>query len=380
MPGQSPPATNPFRFGDLALDEAFTDRTVELADLVADVRNGQNVVVFAPRRYGKSSLIWRAAQELVSSGEVLVAQVDVMRTSTKERFAEKLAATIYEDIASPLERARDRALAAFRGLRVSPTITVTADGTVGFSFRGGFSPADIDATIEHLLELPGRLAAERGRRAALVFDEFQEIVKIDRHLIALMRSVFQEQAEVAHVYLGSRRHMMEQIFDDENEPFWRSAKRMELGVIDPEVFAAFVTERFAATGRAVAPDTVDRLLEVTLAHPYGTQELAYELWEVTPPPRVAGLDELADALARVLRSEDAHFAWIWERAPKAQRVLLEALAPDPVRRRVSPRPQPPRDVERPDRAARAHRRGARRAVRRRLPHRRAVPRRLDRHP
>ena len=31
----------------------------------------------------------------------------------------------------------------------------------------------------------------------------------------------------AHVYLGSKRHMMERIFSDENEPLWRSAKRME---------------------------------------------------------------------------------------------------------------------------------------------------------
>ena len=64
---------NPFRFGALALDDAFTDRKEELAELEADIRNGQDVVVFAPRRYGKSSLVWRAPQELVRE-KVLVAQ------------------------------------------------------------------------------------------------------------------------------------------------------------------------------------------------------------------------------------------------------------------------------------------------------------------
>jgi hypothetical protein len=208
-------------------------------------------VIFAPRRYGKSSLIWRAAQQLVGSGEVLVAQLDVMRATTKERFAEKLALAIYEDVASVLDRARDRAVSLFRGLRVTPTVTVQADGSLGFSFQGGYSPSDVDATIEHLLELPAQLAAERGRRVALVFDEFQEIVKIDRDLIALMRSVFQQQTDVSHVYLGSRRHMMQQIFNDENEPFWRSAKQMELGVIEPHLFAEFIAERFDATGRRI---------------------------------------------------------------------------------------------------------------------------------
>jgi hypothetical protein len=293
------------------------------------MRNGQNVVIFAPRRYGKSSLIWRAAQQLVGSGDVLVAQVDVMRASTKERFAEKLATAIYEDIASVLYRVRDRATQVFRGLRVAPTITLQADGSLSFGFTGGHAPADLDATLEHLLALPGQLAAERGRRVALVFDEFQEIVKLDRHLIALMRSVFQEQAEVAHVYLGSRRHMMEQIFNDEHEPFWRSAKQMELGVIAPGLFAEFLSTRFATTGKGIEPRVVDALLAITHAHPYGTQELAYALWEVTPDGVSATAEDLASALRRVLRAENAHFARIWERAPKAQRVLLEALAAQP---------------------------------------------------
>src|SRR5919112_5707922 len=100
-------ATNPFRYGSLALDDAFTDRERELRELIADVLNGQDVVIFAPRRYGKSSLVWRAAQRLVRRG-ALVARVDLMTTPTKARLAEKLARTIHEDVASPLFRARDR--------------------------------------------------------------------------------------------------------------------------------------------------------------------------------------------------------------------------------------------------------------------------------
>src|ERR1051326_8722583 len=114
---------NPFRFGDLALDDAFTDRESELAELRADVLNGQNVVVFAPRRFGKTSLVWRAAQELIAEG-VLIAQVDLMKAPTKERLAEKLARSIYEDIATPLFRARERASQGFRGPRVAPLMTL----------------------------------------------------------------------------------------------------------------------------------------------------------------------------------------------------------------------------------------------------------------
>jgi hypothetical protein len=297
--------------------------------LRSDIRNGQNVVVFAPRRYGKSSLIWRAAQELIRSGEVLVAQVDLMKTPTKERLAEKLAASIYEDIASPLLKIRDRAVEVFRGLRITPAMTINVDGSLGFSFSAGQLPEDINGTLEHLLELPAQLGADRRRRVAIVFDEFQQIVDIDPNLLPLLRSVFQEQPEVAHVYLGSKRHMMERIFNDENEPFWRSAKQIELGVIPPAAFARFVRARFEQTSRAVEKAVVDAMLETTHSHPYGTQELAYALWEVTPEGGTATRRQLDEALVRVLRSENAHFSVLWEHASKAQRLTLEALAADP---------------------------------------------------
>ena len=317
---------NPFRYGGLALDEAFADREREVAELVADVRNGQDVVVFAPRRYGKTSLVWRAAGALARR-RVLVAQVDLMTTPTKEKLAEKLAAAIYEHIASRLERAREAALAPFRALRVQPVVTLDpVDGSLSFSFSFGRTPADIDATVERLLELPAELGAARGRRVALVLDEFQEVVAIDPGLPRVMRSIFQLQPEVAHVYLGSKRHVMERIFSDENEPFWRSAKAIELGPIAPEPFVEFIVARFGASGRAVDEAIASALVTRTGGHPYATQELAYFLWEETALGATAGSGDLERALAAVLRSEHAHFSLLWESCAKAQRLLLEALA------------------------------------------------------
>ena len=316
---------NPFRYGALALDEAFTNREHEIRELTRDILNGQDVGVLAPRRYGKTSLVWRVTQEVIKK-KVLVAQVNLMTTPTKERLAEKLADTIYEHIASALFRARER-LRIFADLRIRPIVTIDPDtGTPSFSFDAGSPRQDVDATIERLLELPGQLAAERKRKVALVFDEFQEVVTIDPDLPKLMRSVFQEQPEVAHVYLGSKRHMMERIFNDENEPFWRSARQMELGVIDPPRFEGYLASSFERTGKKIDPETIVAVLETTGGHPYATQELCYFLWEETPKARVARLADFERALADVLRAEHAHFELIWDQASTAQRLTLQALA------------------------------------------------------
>ncbi|HEX6788200.1 MAG TPA: ATP-binding protein [Gaiellaceae bacterium] len=322
--------TNPFHYGDLALDEAFTDRRGELDALTSDMQNGQNVAIIAPRRFGKSSLVKRAAQELLAD-RVLVAEVDLMKTPTKEKLAAKLSKTIHDDIASALFNVKER-LRVFSTLRIAPVITVDPrDGSPSFSFSATHNDEDIDATLERLLELPAQLAAERDRRVVVFFDEFQEVTSIDPRLPALMRAVFQEQPNVAHVYSGSRRDMMRNLFTHQNEPFFRSAKVVELGVIPPELFRPFIVTRFEQTDRAIADDVVDAILAITGGHPYGTQELAYALWEVVPEGFTAGAADFGRALEAVLHGENAHFTLVWESASRAQRLVLQAIAEEPGR-------------------------------------------------
>jgi hypothetical protein len=210
-------------------------------------------------------------------------------------------------------------------------VTVDLDGSVRFSFSASRGSEDIDATIERLLELPAELAAEQKRELVVFFDEFQEVMAIDPHLPALMRAIFQTQPNVAHLYAGSKRDMMQTLFNDENEPFFRSAKTMEIDTIPPPLFAGFVKAQFDRTNRAVSDEAVERLLDVTGGHPYATQELAFALWDEVPEGFTGTVADFQHALATVLRSENARFTLIWENATQPQKLLFQALAAEPGR-------------------------------------------------
>ena len=321
---------NPFRYGPIALDEAFTDRESELRELRSDALNGQDVVIFAPRRFGKTSLVRRVAQDL-GRRKALVAEINLMFTPTKEKLAGRLAQEIADHLLGVVGRAKEN-LRVFSGLRITPTIAVDpVDGSFSFSFAGSHDPEDVDATLERLFRLLPEIATERTRPVVLIVDEFQEVVDIDAGLTKLLRSVFQEQPEVAHIYLGSKRHLMERIFNDANEPFWRSAKRMELGVIEPEAFKPFIENGFRASGRRIGDDVVNRILAMTGGHPYATQEICYFLWEETPARGTADTERFETALDKLLRSEHSHFSDLWDRARTNQRLLLAALAEEPGR-------------------------------------------------
>lgn len=286
-------------------------------------------MIFAPRRFGKTSLVHRAAQRLTTK-RALVAEVNLWFTPTKEKLAGRLARELAH-ILGIAGKAKEVAR-VFGSLRVTPTMTVDPeDGSVSFSFAAGHTAEDIDETLERLFRMLGETAASRRRPVVLVLDEFQEIVEIDPGLPKLLRSVFQEQPEVAHIYLGSKRHLMERIFSDQNEPFWRSAKRVELGPIEPDQFKKFINDGFRKNHRDIEKETVDEVLRITGGHPYGTQELCYFLWAETREGETASAPTLDAALSKLLRSEHTHFSDLWDRSTANQRIVLTALAAQPGR-------------------------------------------------
>jgi len=177
-----------------------------------------------------------------------------------------------------------------------------------------------------LLELPQHVASRRTRQAVLVLDEFQEIVALDPDLPARMRATFQFQPDVAHVYLGSRQHLLRKVFTDANSALYNSAKVFPLGPIARDAFSRFISERFASTSLVISEDAIGRLLDVTGGHPHDTQKLGYFTWaaadgEGTP----ADPDTVERALAAAIATDTARYTELWDGLTINQRRLLEAI-------------------------------------------------------
>ena len=213
-----------------------------------------------------------------------------------------------------------------------------------------------------------------------MLDEFQEVIDIDPRLPRLMRAVFQQQPEVAHVYLGSKRHMLRRLFSDENEPFWRSAKQMELGVIEAEAFAPFIERQFERTGRFISGEAIEAVLETPHGHPYATQELCYFAWQEMAAEERGGGADVEAALGRrpALRAR-ALLAAVGARVGRPAASCSPSWPREPGRPLSARLPQPPQPARAVDRAARG--RGARAgraggARPRARADRRAVPRRV----
>lgn len=80
---------NPFRYGEPVVGKDFADRKKEFEELKMEMLSGQNVIIYSPRRFGKSSLVYNA---ILSLGDRIVPLwIDCYGVLTKKEFAEKIA-------------------------------------------------------------------------------------------------------------------------------------------------------------------------------------------------------------------------------------------------------------------------------------------------
>jgi hypothetical protein len=219
-----------------------------------------------------------------------------------------------------------RAGELFQNLPLRPKITLNEDGGPSFEFTAAPGSTDIDQTIDRLLELPQDFAKRRKRQVVLVLDEFQEVIALDPELPARMRATFQFQSDVAHVYLGSRQHLLRNVFTDTNSPLCNSAKVFPLGPIARDAFTHFIVQRFASTGLAITDAAIAHLLDITDGHPHDTQKLGYFTWALAVSQNApASVEAVQHAFATAITADTARYTELWDGLTTNQRRLLEAI-------------------------------------------------------
>jgi len=316
---------NPFRFGSVVSGDDFADRRSELAELGRELRGGQHLFLLSPRRYGKTSLILTLLDRLRRQG-LLVAYVDVFRTTTPAQLMELIAQTVLRAAESQPERLLRLAMALLGRLR--PQVGADSRGKPTLSLEVGTSPRSALAVQEEVLTLPERLAVKRRRRLMLVFDEFQEIQRFPgAGLEKAMRSHFQTHRHVSYLFAGSRQSALQDMASRERSPFYKFGRIVSLGPIPQEEFAPFLQVRFKRGGLQLAADVVDAILAAADDIPYNVQRLCHQLWALRAgkADRITERD-IGEAIAGIVEQDAPHFGAALDRLSLHQRQVLQAIA------------------------------------------------------
>lgn len=322
---------NPFNYLQFATGDQFYDRRDILADLRSRFLAGPaSVVLYGPRRYGKSSLVAMLVESLEKAGLPCIT-LDVVKVPTIDLFLSAYATKVYGRLA-PVRSGLRKLGGFFKNLR--PKLDLAPDGSTGFSFEPAGRSIGSEALSE-VLDLPQRLLSG-NRRAVIVLDEFQEVEGLlpDDRFERVMRSVIQTHRNVSYIFLGSRHHLLRRMFTDHARPFYRSALTIPLGKPPFDESVAFVRNRFASAGLAIAPEAAHRLVECIDNIPYYVQQLGFETFrhldESGRTTATAGdVDAAFDRLAGFNRDQYEQQMLAFSSAQKA---LLAALAREPAAR------------------------------------------------
>jgi hypothetical protein len=315
---------NPFRFGGIVSGDSFNNRERDILVIQRELVGGQSVLVEAPRRFGKTSLILEVKRRLEAE-KVQVAYLDCMLVPSRARLADRLASAYLQAFRTPAERAEDWVISHLKSFRVRPTLTFDDRGKAQLSFEAGSAGTpNLDALLEQLFDEPEQIARAEGRRAVVILDEFQDLMELGPSLLRQLRAVIQQHQHVSYAFLGSRQALLRKAVHDQNAPLLKFARPYPLGPLPKAEFAEFLLARFEGSGRSVPRTAVDAIIDFTGGHPNDTQEAAHFLWEVAHLP-LSSEELVATALDRVLDAEAAQMTVLWHDSAPAQRSLLAAL-------------------------------------------------------
>lgn len=296
-PWSVPPVTSsPFRFAELAPDDPV-GRDDVVSALLDRARAGRFVLLTAPRRFGKTTLVHRLRR--VADGDPIVVIADLQGVRDLGMLAQRLAAAWRDLPASLPQQVLDHVASRIAGL--------SAGSLVSLRHR---DPNDA-GPLESVLAVPVEVAERTGRRVLVVLDEFQEIAPVDR-ADAIIRSQVQHHADkVAYIFQGSEESVLLGLFDHGERPLYGQAERFGLEPFDLALLGGFVTERFSGTDRRISGPALELYLTLTGGHPQRAMRLADELWHRTEVGGAADVADVDAALEAVLAEAAAGFADLW---------------------------------------------------------------------
>ena len=288
---------SPFVFGVRVEGDAFTDRKEETKRLKMNFLYGVNTILISPRRMGKTSLVDKACA-LVKSDSVKIAKMDAFGCRSEADFVDSFATAVIRATSSKWEEWIENAKTFLS--RFVPKVTFGQDPVNDFSISFEYNTGN--NAVEDILRLPERIASQKGCRLVVCVDEFQQIGEFPDSLTfqKKLRSVWQLQSHVSYCLYGSKKHMMENMFQRQDYPFYRFGDLFYLGKISESDWIEYIRGRFEITGKEISEELARRICEVTERYSSYVQQLAWFVWlrcgnAATAEDVEFGIDRLLDA-------------------------------------------------------------------------------------
>ena len=318
--------SNPFYLQEVPVDAPFCNREKELKELQSYAEGGANVVLFSPRRYGKTSLVKRIQKKLADKRAVTIF-ADFFGVASVDDVAMRLAKGVFAVTHSkdPLWK---KALKTIRSFR--PVLKPDLGGGISLSVEPSSAGRSGLILLEETMDSVADFINTIHCSVHVALDEFQEIVILKESLQveAAMRTRVQ-QKQASYFFIGSRRRILLGIFNERQRPFFQSAINYPLKTLPVDELVKFIAEQFTKNKRKCNQDIARQLVSLVGCHPYYSQKLAFFVYELSGTVTEEAIHQ---GMEKLVLSEKPVFEAIIQPLSPHQRLLLQALAKEPTQK------------------------------------------------
>ena len=311
-----------FVYGKIVGNNNFTNREKDLDRLLSNFENGTNTILISPRRWGKSSLVTKAAKQVLSGNkELRMCFIDLYNIRSEEQFYEQFALEVLKADSSKLEDLRNQTF-KFIG-RLLPKLIV---GNIpGSEISLELDWKEIKKNPDDILNLPENLSRDKNYRFIICIDEFQNIAGFENQLDfqKKLRSHWQKHSKTSYCLYGSRCHMMKDVFTSYNMPFYKFGDILFLDKISKDDWLPFIIKRFKDTGKEIKEDAANEIITLADRHPYYVQQLSQQAWLRTK--RKCNTEIVAEAHEGLILQMSLLFQTITDSLSNTQVNFLKAL-------------------------------------------------------
>lgn len=265
----------PFVFGVATSGDNFTDREKETERLLLNFRHGVNTVLISPRRWGKTSLVQKVCR-LAQSDKLKIVYLDIFSCRSDRDFYDAFASAVLKQTSSKVDEWFEN-IKLFLS-RISPKISMGPDPMTDFSISLEMNPNNDD--IDEILQLPEKIAQKKGCSIVVCIDEFQQIAefKDSKTFQKKLRSIWQLQESVSYCLFGSKKHLMNELFEKRSLPFYKFGDAIYLQKIGTSDWINYISERFKATGKQISNDLAAKICQMVENHSSYVQQLSWLVW------------------------------------------------------------------------------------------------------
>lgn len=265
----------PFIFGVATSGDNFTDREKETAHLLQNFRHGVNTVIVSPRRWGKTSLVLKVC-ELAKSDKLKIVYLDIFACRSDSDFYNAFAAAVIKQTSTKLEEWLENVKSFFS--RISPKISMGTDPMTDFSISFDLNPKSND--VDEILQLPEKIALKKGCNIVVCIDEFQQIAEFNDSTTfqKRLRTVWQLQKQVSYCLFGSKKHLMNELFEKQSLPFYKFGDAIYLQKIGTTYWVDYICSRFKTTGKNISRELAEKICLMVENHSSYVQQLAWLVW------------------------------------------------------------------------------------------------------